>query len=389
MKNVKKLLTLILVIVLSFNFIACLPSESESTDKLSSEKIYELGETCVGEVITYNKNGVELSLGTAFVIDKQGKFVTNYHVIDEAYSAKITLGSTTYVVTKVLAHDVDIDLAVLQVKAYNLTPVTIQKENVIGGMTVYAIGSSEGYTLSFSSGVVASPERIFDGVKYIQHNAAISHGNSGGPLFNEFGEVIGINTSTDISGQNLNFAISCAELDNLNYSVSYTMEELYNKYHKPVITDVFTTLKNYAIIYGEYDYEDGDYEVSNTDYNDNSVYIHTLTYNYLDNEITFSMFMKDSSSNSSYMVFLYIDAVDCYYEWSWIDGYSDYLSGYITPSTWTTDSLLGISYYDMPASLLKSARSLASLMMSIMLTRMGTYFSSLGISAYSLGFYYI
>ncbi|MBQ9781864.1 MAG: serine protease [Clostridia bacterium] len=386
MKFVKKFFTLILVVVLSINFIACSQSDNNPSSKLTAEQVYSIGENCVGEVITYTKSGIALSLGTAFVIDKHGKLVTNYHVIEDGYSAKITLGTTTYEVTKVLAHDVDIDLAVLQVNALNLTPAIIQTENVTGGMQVYAMGSSEGYTLSFSSGVVASPERVFDGVKYIQHNAAISHGNSGGPLFNEYGEVVGINTATDVSGQNLNFAISCVELDNLNYGVSYTMQELYNKYNKPVGTDVFTTLKNYAMTYGVYDYEDDDYEVAFTNYNDGYRYVHTLTYNYTDKEITFSLFMQSLSDGSAFMVFLYIDAVDGYYEWSWVDGYSDYMSGNITASSWTTDSLLAISYYDMATSLLSSARNIASVMMTVMLTYIEINFSSIGISAYHLGF---
>ena len=362
-------------------------TESYSLAKLTAEQIYAIGEDCVGEIITYDKEGEGLSLGTAFVISSDGKFVTNYHVIDEAYSAKITLNGKTYAVNKVLAHDVDIDLAVLQVSATNLKPATIQKNYVVGGMQVYAIGSSEGYTLSFSSGVVASPERVFDGVKYIQHNAAISHGNSGGPLFNAYGEVIGINTATDVSGQNLNFAISCTELDNLSYGTSYTLSELYDKYHKPVVTDTFTTLKNYAMYYGKY--EDGEYSVTlNTTYNNGTAYSRILYYDVSDGTITFSLFTMDSKGNS-YMVWLEIDKIDGYYSWTWMEGtYYYYLRGNITASTWTTNSLLGISYYDMPYSIVSSARELASVMMSLMLTYIKTDLASIGISAYDLGFYY-
>ncbi len=363
-------------------------TESYTLEKLTAEQIYNIGEKCVGEIVTYDENGSGLSLGTVFAISSDGEFVTNYHVIDGAYSAKITLGSTTYTVEKVLAHDVDIDLAVLQVSASNLTPVVIQKNYIIGGMQVYAVGSSEGYTLSFSSGVVASPERVFDGVKYIQHNAAISHGNSGGPLFNAYGEVIGINTATDVSGQNLNFAISCTELDNLSYSTSYTLSELYDKYHKPVVTDTFTTLKNYAIYYGEYNSKDGEYEVDFKSVIDGVTYVRTLTYNVIDNEIEFSLFAMDTNG-SGYMVFLTIDVIDGYYDWSWIEGtYYYYLSGGISASTWTTNSLLSVSYYQIPSSIYTTARKLASSMMNLMLLFIEEDLSTIGISAYDLGFYY-
>ncbi len=363
-------------------------TESYSLEKLTAEQIYAIGEKSVGEIITYDKDGDGLSLGTGFVISSDGNIVTNYHVIDEAYSAKITIGSSTYNVSKVLAYDVDIDLAVIKINASNLKPVKIQKNYVVGGMQVYAIGSSEGYTLSFSSGVVASPERIFDGVKYIQHNASISHGNSGGPLFNAYGEVVGINTATDMSGQNLNFAISCTEFDNLNYDNPLTLSELYDKYYKPATTDTFTTLKNYVIYYGDYDSEEGDYEVSYQNYKDGYTYMRSLTYDVADEELCFSLLLVDSSGNG-YMVFLYIDVIDGYYNWSWIEGtYYYYLNGSITASTWTSNSLLGVSYYSMPSTVVTSARELASVMMTLMLSYISIDYSSLGITAYNLGFYY-
>ena len=194
---------------------------------LSSEEIYALGEQSVAEITIYDKKGEAQALGTGFVIDSGGKIVTNFHVIDEAYSIRVRLGEDTYQATDVLAYSEDIDLAIIQIPATGLTPLLLSTQLPTGGATIYAIGSSEGYTLSFSSGTIASPERTFDNVKYIQHNAAISHGNSGGPLLNEYGEVIGINTSTNPEGQNLNFAISVFELDNLPTNDSKTMAQFY------------------------------------------------------------------------------------------------------------------------------------------------------------------
>lgn len=198
------------------------------TKTYSAEEIYDMGKSSVAEITAYNKKNEALALGTGFAITPYGDIVTNYHVIDMAYSIKIQLGNETYYVTDVKTYDKDIDLAILKISpSSNITPLPLANQIPAGGATVYAIGSSEGYTLSFSSGTIASPDRTFEHVEYIQHNAAISHGNSGGPLLNEYGEVIGINTSTNPEGQNLNFAISVFELDNLPANNSKTMEQFY------------------------------------------------------------------------------------------------------------------------------------------------------------------
>ncbi len=208
---------------------------SYSLSEYTSEEIYEIAEKSVGEISTYTKNGSALSLGTAFVISEDGKLVTNYHVIENAYSAEVTIDGHEYNIASILAYDKDIDLAILKINASSLNALPTQSIGIKGGATVYAVGSSEGYTLSFSTGVIASPNRTINGVSYLQHEAAISHGNSGGPLFNTYGEVIGINTLTNIEGQNLNFAISCSELENMVYGTALTMAEFYENQCNPFL----------------------------------------------------------------------------------------------------------------------------------------------------------
>ena len=204
-------------------------TEDYAAEKLTAEAIYALAEKTVVEILTYGKSGDGKALGSGFILGKDGRIVTNFHVIDDAYSINVSLGNRTYSVTQVLAYDEDIDLAILKVNTTFSTCVTLNKDLQPGGSPAYAVGSSEGYTLSFSSGSIASPDRVFSGVHYIQHSSPISHGNSGGPLFNAYGEVIGINTSSNIEGQNLNFAITVAELDNLPTGNSLTMKEFYDK----------------------------------------------------------------------------------------------------------------------------------------------------------------
>lgn len=202
---------------------------SYTVSKLSSEQIYAIAEKTVVEIVTYDKNGKGLSLGSGFVLEKEGAIVTNFHVIDNAYSIKVTLGKKTYNVTHIISYSKNLDLAILKTDGTFSDCVTLNKNQQPGGAPAYAVGSSEGYTLSFSSGTVASPDRVFSGVHYIQHSSPISHGNSGGPLFNAYGEVVGINTSYDVDGQNLNFAIQVSELDNLPKNSSLTINAFYNK----------------------------------------------------------------------------------------------------------------------------------------------------------------
>ena len=86
-------------------------------------------------------------------------------------------------------------------------------------------------TATFSQGIITAVNRKIEGVTYIQHDAAISPGNSGGPLLNKYGEVIGINTWTLEDSQNLNFAVSSSVLLEMKYSTPLTMEQFYDKTH--------------------------------------------------------------------------------------------------------------------------------------------------------------
>jgi|GEM_PF-1447858 len=202
-------------------------TEKFSPTPMSSEDIYALASKSVCEILTYDKDFEALSLGSGFVISEDGQIVTNFHVIDEAYSIKVVLGGKTYIVSQVLACDEDIDLAVLKINATGLTPVKMLKETPVGGWTVYAFGSPEGLTASMTKGVISSPSRMIDGVECIQHDASISSGSSGGPLYNEYGEVLGVNSFTIVDGNNINFAVSVKELDKLDYSSPMNMEQFY------------------------------------------------------------------------------------------------------------------------------------------------------------------
>lgn len=138
------------------------------------------------------------SSGSGFIITEDGYVVTNYHVVSGASSVEVTLyNGDTYDAT-VIGGDSDYDVAVLKINASGLQPVTLgESADVNVGDTVLAIGNPLGeLTFSMSEGIASSVNRAIDvdGTPFnmIQVTAAINPGNSGGPLFNEYGEVVGI-----------------------------------------------------------------------------------------------------------------------------------------------------------------------------------------------------
>jgi len=173
-----------------------------------------IAEKCSPSVVQIT---TDLGLGSGFFIEK-GILATNYHVIEDASSitVKLTTGKE-YKVTTILGYDKEKDLALLSVPNAG-TPLTLSRYAPKTGETAYAIGNPLGLDNTFSTGIISNSSRVIEKVNYIQTDTAISPGNSGGPLLNEFGEVIGINTMQTKEGQNLNFAVNITELYTLDTS---------------------------------------------------------------------------------------------------------------------------------------------------------------------------
>ena len=138
--------------------------------------------------------------GSGFVIDKEGHILTNYHVIENARQVEVTLHDRKKYKATIVGTDQAHDLAVVQIKAPNLQPMTLgDSTNLQVGQKVYAIGNPFGFSGTLTRGIVSSIRGVKepDGMEIeeaIQTDAAINPGNSGGPLLNWHGEVIGINT---------------------------------------------------------------------------------------------------------------------------------------------------------------------------------------------------
>src|SRR5437667_7359015 len=154
--------------------------------------------------------------GSGFIIDHDGHVLTNYHVIADARQVEVTLHNRKKYRATVVGTDRSHDLAIVQIKAPDLTPMVLgESKNLQVGQKVYAIGNPFGLAGTLTSGIVSSIRSVQepDGMtidEAIQTDAAINPGNSGGPLRNSHGEVLGINTiiaSTVGQSAGIGFAI--------------------------------------------------------------------------------------------------------------------------------------------------------------------------------------
>lgn len=159
--------------------------------------------------------------GSGFIYSSDGYILTNYHVIESASSIKVTLYDGTSYDATLVGFDESNDVAVLKISAENLTPVTLgDSDNLNVGDSVVAIGNPLGeLTFSLTSGAVSALDREVTlssnvTMELIQTDCAINSGNSGGALFNLYGEVIGI-TNAKYSGS----SSSGASIDNIGFAI--------------------------------------------------------------------------------------------------------------------------------------------------------------------------
>jgi S1-C subfamily serine protease len=145
--------------------------------------------------------------GSGFILDKAGHILTNYHVVAGANrGVEVQLSDKRKFAARVIGTDRTHDLALLQIDAPNLQPVTLADSSQLNvGQKVYAIGNPFGLAGTMTRGIISAirPIRSESGAPIedaIQTDAAINPGNSGGPLLNSSGEVIGINTMIASNG---------------------------------------------------------------------------------------------------------------------------------------------------------------------------------------------
>jgi len=147
--------------------------------------------------------------GTGFLVDPSGVVVTNLHVIEGATRVAIKLHSgEQHTQIRVASFDQDRDLAILRFPGFGLPVISLgNSDSVNVGANVLAIGNPLGLEESATMGIVSSIRTEKNGTRVIQTDTAVSPGNSGGPLIDQNGDVIGVVTFKIRGGENLNFAI--------------------------------------------------------------------------------------------------------------------------------------------------------------------------------------
>ena len=143
------------------------------------------------------------ALGSGFVIDKAGHIVTNYHVVENARSVDVSFSNNESMKAKIVGADASTDIAVLQVDTHAraLTPLALGNSDAVRvGDSVVAIGNPFGYDRTVTAGIVSALQRVIRAPNsysidhVIQTDAALNKGNSGGPLLDARGNVIGVNS---------------------------------------------------------------------------------------------------------------------------------------------------------------------------------------------------
>ena len=186
-------------------------------EPLSAAQIYEKMSPSVFYVEVYDENSEAIASGSGFFISSDGVAVTNYHVIEDTYSAKITtVSGKIYPVINIISYDKDLDVAIIRISktaedgssVYGFPALALaDSDKIITGQTVYAIGSPVGLQSTISDGIISNTNRNIDGNSFMQTTAAISPGSSGGVLADEYGEALGITSAGITDAENIGFAI--------------------------------------------------------------------------------------------------------------------------------------------------------------------------------------
>nr|PZN18853.1 MAG: serine protease [Pseudomonadota bacterium] len=182
----------------------------------------------------------ETGFGTGFVISPDGLIATNLHVVAGQKKILVVLKGAKIPVTEVFGDDPERDLVILRIPARNLSPLPLGDSNAVRpGQSVVAIGHPLGLEHTVSNGLVSAVRDVTPELSVLQISAPIAPGSSGGPLFNDRGEVIGIATAVLVGGQNLNFGVPVNYLkDLLGRPVAMGMEAFATSTAEPSLPKV-------------------------------------------------------------------------------------------------------------------------------------------------------
>ncbi|OYW19573.1 MAG: hypothetical protein B7Z55_08595 [Planctomycetales bacterium 12-60-4] len=209
------------------------PAENTSAKLYDFPELISLVEPSVVRINVVTTDGV--GNGSGFVVDDQGTIITNHHVMANVVRAEVEFvdGTKTPVVGFRWFHDrKDIAVIDIDLPPEKLRPIEVASELPKKGVTVMAFGAPRGLSFTSSDGIVSAlrsedeaKEQFDHEGRWVQTTAPISPGNSGGPLVDRFGRVVGMN-SFYIEGQSLNFALSCVDIAEAMATAPSTIQPL-------------------------------------------------------------------------------------------------------------------------------------------------------------------
>jgi S1-C subfamily serine protease len=152
--------------------------------------------------------GQPIGQGSGFIVTDDGIIITNFHVMEDAYSAQINFSGVIFEGVRLIAGLPEFDLALVKIDALGLPGLSFGDSDVVkDGESIVAIGNPLGLERTVSNGII-SAVRVLENITMLQITAPVSLGSSGGPILNEYGQVIGVTTlATSWGAQNVNFAV--------------------------------------------------------------------------------------------------------------------------------------------------------------------------------------
>lgn len=309
------------------------PTEVETTEAPEQEmSLPDLAEYVQARTVTISvetTDGGE-STGSGFFIDGDGTLVTSYHVIDAANSISVEIqDGAKYAVEEIVDFSELYDVAVLKLDVSGNDYLKMCEKEIRTGEAAYAVGSSLGFLNgTFSDGIISNTSRKVGMIQCVQTTAAISSGNSGGPLVNAYGEVIGINAFSYQGGENLNLAVKMDALDKLTMDKNWGISQ-YREWYKKEIN------RSYKV----WNYTDKAFELSKV-----NTYQHVTGQTCFGSDYDWDFLDGDFETivdgyHDDYGVFFYE------YDVSEFDAYTEYLNSIGFTYQESKDYSEGISYF--------------------------------------------